>query len=427
MSVSMNIKQHDSQLRGAAEAHMADAPQAGSPARSREELWHELQVYQIELEMQNEALSEAKIALEESRDRYIDLYEFAPVGYLTLTADGTVAEINLTGCTLLGVERKNLLNRHFTLFVAPEDQDRWSRHFLSLKKQTGQGKLELTLKRGTLQRGTLQRGEDTVFHAQLEFTPPAVHGSPASSPSPLIRMALSDISERKQVEAERIENLAQLRQLSQFLQQVREQDRAHFSRELHDELGQNLTALRIDFNSLTNDLASENPAILTRLAAIDQMLLGTVDSVRRICEDLRPAMLDALGLEAALTSYVKNVAGQYGLACDLELDREDYRLDEPTSTAIFRIVQESLTNIGRHAHASHVMVALQCRGDHLLLTIADDGCGLPAAICGERKCHGLLGMRERVNMLGGSIAIDSAPGRGTHIEVIIPGSQGLAS
>ena len=182
--------------------------------------------------------------------------------------------------------------------------------------------------------------------------------------------------------------------------------------------------MRIDFNQLGTVLAGSKPTVSVQLAAIDQMISSTVEAMRRICEDLRPGMLDDLGLEAALADYTKRFATQYGVDCDLSLDRDDYGLDEPLSTAIFRIVQESLTNIARHAKASHAMVALHDRGQDLLLTIADDGCGLPAEFTGEKRTYGLLGMRERVNMLGGRILIDSAAGRGTHIEVSIPRVQG---
>ena len=239
-----------------------------------------------------------------------------------------------------------------------------------------------------------------------------------------IRCHLEEMVSKRTRELE--ESEAHLRQLSVFLQRVREEDRAHFARELHDELGQNLTALRIDFNELGAILADSEPAVSARLSAIDQMIGGTVESMRRICEDLRPGMLDDLGLEAALASYTKRFSTQFGVACDLALDRDDYGLDEPLSTAIFRIVQESLTNIARHAKASHAMVALHDHGHELLLTIADDGRGLPAEITGERKTYGLLGMRERVNMLGGRMVIDSVTGRGTHIEVSIPRTRGGA-
>ncbi len=220
------------------------------------------------------------------------------------------------------------------------------------------------------------------------------------------------------------ESEAHLRRLSEFLLHVREEDRRHFARELHDELGQSLTALRIDFNALAADLGVPGDKAATRLAGIDAMLNDTVDSVRRICEDLRPGMLDDLGLEAALASYARRFSRQYGIACDLSLSREDFGLDEPMSTAIFRIVQESLTNIARHAEARHAMVALEERGDRLLLTIADDGRGLPAEADEARTRLGIVGMRERVRLLGGNVSIDSSPGRGTHVEVSLPKFHG---
>ena len=135
-------------------------------------------------------------------------------------------------------------------------------------------------------------------------------------------------------------------------------------------------------------------------------------------------MLDDLGLEAALASYARRFSRQYGIACDLSLSREDFGLDEPMSTAIFRIVQESLTNIARHAEARHAMVALEERGDRLLLTIADDGRGLPAEADEARTRFGIVGMRERVRLLGGNVSIDSSPGRGTHVEVSLPKFHG---
>jgi signal transduction histidine kinase len=178
--------------------------------------------------------------------------------------------------------------------------------------------------------------------------------------------------------------------------------------------------MRIDFDSLASSLTTTDSAIASRLAAIDQVINSTVDAMRLMCEELRPGMLDDLGFEAAISNYAKNFTRKFGVPCDLLLDREDYGLDKLLSTSIFRIVQESLTNIARHASASHAMVALQDRGGDLLLSIADDGCGMSAELTGEKKTYGMLGMRERVNMLGGRISIDSAPGRGTHIEVSIP-------
>ena len=164
------------QLRADAETRLARTPPA-------EELLHELQVYQIELEMQNEELKQAHLALEESRDRYLDLYEFAPIGYFTLTREGMISEANLTGAALLGVERKKLLHRRFAHFVTPKDHDRWHQHFMSVVHHGAKQCCELVLK----------RDDDSIFHARLD----SLLGREANDDSPLVCIALADISEQK--------------------------------------------------------------------------------------------------------------------------------------------------------------------------------------------------------------------------------------
>jgi len=182
----MNPMQHNRKredyLREAAETKLANTPLADIPTRPAEELLHELRVHQIELEMQNEALRQAQLELSESRDLYVDLYEFAPVGYLTLTQEGMVAQINLTAVTLLGRERNKLLNKSLRTFVITEDQDRWVRHFLSVKKQDEQCSVELKM----------QRGDGSVFHAQLDCV----------TNKTLVRIILLDITKNKQAQAE---------------------------------------------------------------------------------------------------------------------------------------------------------------------------------------------------------------------------------
>jgi len=180
-------KQIDPHLRREAETQADNSPRDELLARPAEELLHELQVHQIELEMQNDALRQAELALAESRDRYVGLYEFAPVGYLTLSTDGMIEGINLTGATLLGKERKKLLQSRFTPLVIAEDRDRWIRHFMDVKQADGGRSVELAL----------QRDDGTVLHARLDCA--RMEGS-----TPGVRIALSDISERKQAEAARV-------------------------------------------------------------------------------------------------------------------------------------------------------------------------------------------------------------------------------
>ena len=180
--------QTNSPLRTAAEAELAATPEATpetTPTRPVAELLHELQVHQIELEMQNETLRQTQQAFEQERDRYLDLYEFAPVGYLTLSAEGIIEAINLTGATLLGRERKALLQHRFAACVAPVDRDVWLRQFQSVKLHAEPHSVELAL----------QRGDGSVFQAQLECAPQK--GGPGGT---ALRLALSDISARKVAE-----------------------------------------------------------------------------------------------------------------------------------------------------------------------------------------------------------------------------------
>ena len=186
-AVSTKSNQQDP-LRTRAEAQLDhEVPVMKPLLRPAEELLHELQVHQIELEMQNEALRQAQVALEESRDRFVNLYDFAPIGYLTLTANALIAEINLTGAAMLGVERKKLINRRFAHFVAAEDTDRWHRSFLRVALHGDNQACEVAL----------QRSDGSRLHARLDCLRPEKKGE-----EPVVRIALSDISERVQAEEE---------------------------------------------------------------------------------------------------------------------------------------------------------------------------------------------------------------------------------
>jgi PAS domain S-box-containing protein len=361
----------------------------------------------------NDNAVDALTALRVSESRYRRLFETALDGILLLNAESAqIEDVNPYLINMLGYSHAEFLGKKLWEVGAFADiaQNKEMFEELQAKGYVRYEYLPLRTKAGNL--------------IEVEF----VSNTYDCEGIKVIQCNIRDITVRKRAERELAESKAHLHQLTIFLQHAREDDRVHFARELHDELGQNLTALRMDFKSLANGLATKDAAIAARLAAIDRTIDSTVEATRLICEKLRPGMLDDLGLEAALSSYTRNFSKQFGVPCDLLLDCEDYGLDKLLSTSIFRIVQESLTNIARHARASHAMVALQARGEDLTLTIADDGCGMSAAPTGERRTYverrtfGMLGMRERVTMLGGRIEIDSAPGRGTHIEVSIPRS-----
>jgi len=214
------------------------------------------------------------------------------------------------------------------------------------------------------------------------------------------------------------ESQSRLQELAGFLQTVREEERAGIARELHDELGQALTALRIDIGWLKEKAGQLGPSVAERAEAAYGLVERTINAVRRISEGLRPGMLDVLGLAAAIEHHVSQFQERTGIACTLAMNREEFEIGEPLATAIFRVVQESLTNVARHAAARRVNIQIDDGEDQIGLRVEDDGCGFDTS--GHKKTFGLLGMQERVKILGGNIEIISHPGQGTHIAAHFP-------
>jgi PAS domain S-box-containing protein len=236
---------------------------------------------------------------------------------------------------------------------------------------------------------------------------------------PQLTAVLRDVTQRRRAEAELREMNRQLRALSASLQNVREQERKRISAELHDELGQQLTGLKLDLVWLAGRAKEGRPATTEQIDAMRHLLDTAISSVRRIAADLRPLILGDLGFGEAVTWQTAEFAKRSGLAITMELPGAEHVNDDARATALFRIVQESLTNIARHASASQVQIRLAAEGDQLVLSVRDDGAGIAQG--GERsKGIGLLSMRERATALGGQLRIASIPGRGTTIEVTLP-------
>lgn len=220
--------------------------------------------------------------------------------------------------------------------------------------------------------------------------------------------------------AELQEKRAQLQALMAFLHKVREDERTGIARELHDELGQSLTALRIELGWLRKHCAPLGAAVLERAAAAYGLVEQSVQSLRRISEGLRPGMLDVLGLCAALEHLASQFAERTGVGCCFIADADDYCLPENGAITVFRLVQEALTNVTRHAEATRVNVQLQQEDGCLHVLVCDNGRGFAGGQ--PRQGFGLLGMRERVLMLGGEITIDGSDG--TRIDVRLPLAEG---
>lgn len=232
-----------------------------------------------------------------------------------------------------------------------------------------------------------------------------------------------DITGFKHTETELRDSRSQLRQLSAWLQSVRESERARISRELHDELGQLLSGLRLGLNYLETQARALTFGQIDHIGMLKELVDTTMDAVHRIASDLRPPVLDELGLHAALEWLTESFTQRTALPCELRLNIPEAllgELDTERSTAIFRIVQESLTNASRHGRASRVVVELDAHDDHCHLAIADDGCGMDTARAPNARSLGLVGMRERALMLYGQLSVTSRPGHGTRVAARIP-------
>jgi signal transduction histidine kinase len=241
---------------------------------------------------------------------------------------------------------------------------------------------------------------------------------------------LRDITERKQVQVQLEQSYSQLRQLSSALQSIREEERAYIARELHDDLGQLLAALRLDL-TLLQQQAQGCANVQPILHSMDGLIVTAITSLRRIASNLRPRALDEGGLYFALQSLRQEFVQRHPIRVELLADDADLALDDAYSTAIFRIVQEALTNIARHAHARNVTVALHRVDSQLSISIQDDGRGIGEADMEKTTSFGLLGMRERVWGLRGEISIasgsSSGEAGGTRIDILLPLPPGEAA
>ncbi len=243
-----------------------------------------------------------------------------------------------------------------------------------------------------------------------------------------------DISERKRMESElrRLlqeqrraevqvrESRDRLRELSSALQTIREEEKTHIARELHDELGQALTALKMDASVIAAELDPAQDVLRKRAEGMKQMIDATVASVRRISADLRPVMLDNLGLVPTLEWLTREFSRRTGIPVELDIPDENLGVGGDAATAIFRIVQEALTNVARHAGARHVSVEVVLDNGTVVVRVCDDGKGIAEEDSHKARSFGLLGMRERAYVLGGELRVARAPRGGTLIEAVIP-------
>ena len=349
-----------------------------------------------------------------------------------LDAEGRILTWTLGGEQLKGFRAGEILGKHFAVFFRREDIRQGKPQKL-LEEAAAKGRVEdegwrlrkdgsrfwahvviiaLRDREGRL-RGFGKVVSDTTIQKQAEGTLRNINEK-------LDQRVYERTRQLVQTNRELQSSLGKLRALAARLQSVREDERTSVAREIHDELGQALTAMKMDLVWMMQRLAGAEKPMRAKAHDMLKLIDGTILSVRRIASTLRPGMLDDLGLSAAIQWQAQEFQARTGIECKLAMPVENVELDSGRSTAVFRIFQETLTNVARHAAATRVVVKLKITGNELILEVVDNGRGFETGAIATVKSMGLLGMRERALLLGGGFEIRSGPGQGTVVTVRVP-------
>lgn len=282
--------------------------------------------------------------------------------------------------------------------------------FLSLRENIVRV-LELNVPLDIDMRIILEDGRERFIHEQAELT--------YDDNGEIVKLVgtVHDITERKKIEEEQKKSLDLLKQLSVHIEQAREDERLNISRELHDDLGQALTAVKIDLEIIKQQSSSSE--VKEKLDSVKTLVGNSIKSVQRITSQLRPEIIDDLGLEAAIDWYTKDFSKRFGIEVFLDIDNDIPIIKEKT-LSLFRIIQESLTNIARHAHATHVEILLNKQGDDIQLVVSDNGVGISDDQINSKKSFGIMSLKERAEFLGGSFEITKGKNFGSKILITFP-------
>ena len=346
---------------------------------------------------------QVEAALRENERRYRTLFSQAMDGILLLDAEGKIVDVNNSFARMHGYAVHELVQMNLRDLDTPET--------LALAPER--------IRR--ILAGETIGFEVEHYHHDGHILPLDVATSGIDIDGKMYVLAFHrDITERRRAEQELKRSRQELRGLSRAANEALEAERRRTARELHDELGQSLTALKMDLESLRSALPPDQPELGERALAMHALLDGTIAATRRIAADLRPLMLDDLGLAAALDWLTHNFSKHTGIATDLVIDDAVAQVPEPIASALYRITQESLTNVAKYAQATTAEIRLERDGGWVQLLVRDNGRGIEAADQDKRGTFGLLGIRERVTLLGGEVAIKGEPGQGSEVRARIP-------
>jgi len=342
--------------------------------------------------------------LQESESKYKTLTENSLTG-IFIHQNGKLIFVNDKFAEMHGYKPEELLHKSHLLLVHP-DQKKSMKGMASKRLKGKSVPQQYEVRRITKQGKTLW--------CEMMATLIQYKGKPA------IMGNLIDITERKLAEVAIKQSEEQLRNLTTYLQKIGEVERTNIAREIHDELGLGLTVLKIDLSWLRKRLPENEIPLREKAETMTQLIDKTIQTVKKISTELRPGLLDDLGLAAAIEWQAEEFQKRTGIQCKVTIDPMDITFDRDRNTAIYRIFQEALTNVARHARATEVNVSLRQRDGQLELNVRDNGRGITEKELSNTKSFGLIGIRERVKIFGGGHTMKGIPGKGTTVAVKIP-------
>lgn len=377
------------------------------PQYEEKRLLHELQVHQVELEMQNEEMRGIQTELEESRSRYRELYDFAPVGYVTLDKFGMIIEANLTVCALLKIPRTALIGKYFQSFMDRESAD--ALH-LFLRKSLPSGMTEILECR-------LCPADGAPFEISLN-----VGGEYDRSDRLLrYRVVLVDVSRLKLMERQARETGDRLRSLASELNLSEERTRKTIAQTLHDEVGQMLALARMKLSSATT--LPKETAVEKIVEEVLDMLGSVISQMRSLIVEISPPVLHDLGLAAAIDWMAERTSSVKGIDIETEITGDFSRLEQDLKFMLYQIVRELLVNVVKHSGGHRVLVSLE-RDEHAIgIKVMDDGKGFDPREAGSPAADsglGLFSIRERLKSYKGNLQIESRKGKGTTVSIRLP-------
>jgi len=328
---------------------------------------------------------------------------------ITMDEDGLITTWNQRAVKIFGWHADEVVGKRLVDIIIPSQYRK--DHIKGLERflDTGIGKIL----NQQIQMAAL-RQDGTEFPVELAIS------AIKSEESYIFTGIIRDITERKRAEKNLLNTREQLRNLSNRLQSAREEERTRIAREIHDELGQTLTALKFDLTWINKNLFQPDAAVVEKIISMTDQIENTVQMVQRIASELRPQILDILGLCEALKWLSKEFQKRTGIQCELTIHPNHIDLDQERATAFFRIYQEALTNVARHANAGLVQSSFEKQDKQLVLKVKDNGKGMDISKAEDPESFGLIGIRERILVFGGETSIQSNRGEGTLITISIP-------